>query len=299
MVTEHPFHARAGLTPKRVLAIYDRHERIGAKAVARLAARQEKAVLRELQKATRAGMLTPEEHAEHRAHALRAVREGTLTAAEASPLERSWCVGAEGGHPGMCERVAADEVFDPEFWRLETAKALEPFLEGTWMEGGQRAADGLGLGFDVFDESVLQAMERRRDLLSDRVTRTTRAVLDAQLLQAGVEGGESVEELAGRIKAVFADLADWRAVTIARTETVGGYNAASHVVARESGLVVKRQWLATQDDRTRASHNRVNGETVEGTDSYYSNGLLHPGDPSGPARETVRCRCVELFIQED
>src|SRR5690606_29436463 len=127
---------------------------------------------------------------------------------------------------------------------------------------------------------------------------TTRAVLDAQLLQAGVEGGESVDELADRIRAVFTDLSTWRAETIARTETVGGYNAASHVVARESGLVVKRQWLATLDDRTRASHARINGETIDGTDSRYSNGLLHPGDPSGPARETVRCRCVEIFIQE-
>jgi SPP1 gp7 family putative phage head morphogenesis protein len=120
-------------------------------------------------------------------------------------------------------------------------------------------------------------------------------VLDAQLLQAGVEGGESIDQLTERVRAVYADMETWRATAIARTETVGGFNAASRLGAVASGVVTSRTWLAAHDDRVRETHAAMDGETITGLAGVYSNGLLHPGDPTAPPSETVNCRCVETY----
>ena len=62
-------------------------------------------------------------------------------------------------------------------------------------------------------------------------------------------------------------------------------------VAKSRGANVLKQWDATLDGRTRPSHARIDGEIRE-TDEEYSNGLMFPGDPSGPAAEVINCRCV-------
>lgn len=247
------YATRAGLTPKRVLALYARHEKAGKRAVARLAARQEKAVLRELKAQARA----------------------------ADPTQ-------------LAARIKASDLFDATFWRGETVTALEPFLAAVWAEGGNRAADGFGLDWSDVDDQVHDAMASRLDVLAGQVTDTTRAVIEAQVLKAGVEGGESVDELADRIRAKFAELSTSRAETIARTETVGGFNAAAHTVAGEAEGDYDRVWLATDDDDTRRSHRSMDGERAK-PGKPYSNRLMFPGDPSGKPSETVNCRCVELF----
>ena len=62
-------------------------------------------------------------------------------------------------------------------------------------------------------------------------------------------------------------------------------------VAKSRGANVMKQWDATLDGGTRPSHARIDGEIRE-TDEKYSNGLMFPGDPSGPAAEVINCRCV-------
>jgi len=283
----------AARNPRRVQAFYDRHERVGARAVARLAKRQERQVLRDLRK------LHPRGLAELYAmladtDTVRITGSPWTELPVASPLPLGGVALEQGG-----QRVAADEVFDNAYWREQTVEYLDSFMAGVWEGAGVDAANTLGISLDLFDARVLDSMRTRALILADQVTKTTRAVLDAQLLQAGVEGGESIDQLAARVRAVFTDLSGPRARTIARTETVGGFNATSRIAAQESGVVKGRTWLAANDDRVRDSHQAINGETVNGMAGAYSNGLLHPGDPNGPPRETVNCRCVETYVLED
>lgn len=275
---------RAAPTVASQLAAYDRHERIGRKALDRLAARQAKAVLRELNK-TRA-MAPAQTWEGYTGH--------TMPIPRATPDAHAPTMTHDTG-----QRMAADDLFSVNYWRAETVAALEGFMAGTWAEAGERAARQFGLDWDVLDPQVAEAMTARLGVLAGQVTDTTRAILDAQILQHGVEEGESVDDLADRLRVVFTDLAGWRAKLIARTETVGGFNASAHTVAAASGLVVSRQWLATTDARTRPSHARLDGHRIAGTDGTYPNGCAYPGDPNGPADETVNCRCVELFDTED
>lgn len=59
------------------------------------------------------------------------------------------------------------------------------------------------------------------------------------------------------------------------------------------GADILKEWDATLDSHTRPSHQAVDGEVKE-LEEAFSNGLMFPGDPSGPAREVCRCRCALL-----
>jgi Phage Mu protein F like protein len=57
---------------------------------------------------------------------------------------------------------------------------------------------------------------------------------------------------------------------------------------------VQRTWYAIGDPKTRDTHAAQSGET-RGHDEPFTNGLMYPGDPDGPASEVVNCRCWLTF----
>ncbi len=85
-------------------------------------------------------------------------------------------------------------------------------------------------------------------------------------------------------------------LTISRTEghrvqEKAGLDALRR--AKEKGADVIKQWDSTLDGNTRESHRQVDGEIRE-VEEKFSNGLMYPGDPSGPAAEVCNCRCTML-----
>jgi hypothetical protein len=95
--------------------------------------------------------------------------------------------------------------------------------------------------------------------------------------------------------ALDAEQSYWqvRAQRIARTESTGAYNAAGLAALSDEGEAEKA-WIATRDSRTRPSHVLADRQVVPLTQPFDVGGapLLMPGDPSGPAEETVNCRCT-------
>lgn len=201
--------------------------------------------------------------------------------------------------PGWEVRTQPDDLFDERFWVEQTQELLGGFVGQVFDGGAAQTAKALGLDFSLFDDAVTAGMRGRLDTLADVVTATTKQAIGEALLEPGVEAGESVPKLADRLTAVFDGLETWRAEMIARTETVGGHNAASRTAAGASGLVTARQWLAASDGRVRDSHAELDGHVTNGMDDPYPNGLLHPGDPSGDPAETINCRCVETYVLAD
>lgn len=274
---------RAGLSFDEAQHEYELHEKIGARAVKRLAAKQEAVVLQNLHKLFgRSGSW--------------AAKRKALD--EALELRRAVAAGELDDPDGLAPvalRAAVDDLLDAERAAVMTREQIESFLAGVWVKGGTVTAKMLGIGFDVFEPDVLARMDERLDVLAAQVTETTRTVLEERVLLEGVAAGETVDELAVRVRSIFTDLSSWRAQLIARTETVGGFNASSYATAEGTGLVTARVWLSTGDTRTRDSHVRLDSERVVAFDQRYSNGCLFPGDPSGRAEETIMCRCVEQY----
>lgn len=261
-------------SPDAIERAYARGEELGRRTIARLAAKQQRVVARKLKDAESRGKLD----------VLIALNRSHVPEAVARPEHVEQL------------RQQADDLFDRAYWLDYSREALEPFVAAVYDGGAELAARALGLSFELFDAEVTAQMRARLDTLAGQITDTTHGVIERELLREGVESGESIPKLADRIKSVFDGLATYRAETIARTETVGGHNAASRIAATSSGLVTRREWVATKDTRTRDSHVELDGYTTNGVDDAYPNGCMYPGDPAGPARETVNCRCVELFV---
>jgi uncharacterized protein with gpF-like domain len=57
-------------------------------------------------------------------------------------------------------------------------------------------------------------------------------------------------------------------------------------------------WLSMRDEKVRDSHRAIDGE-VRNLGEQFSNGLLFPHDPNGPADEVVNCRCDLLAVEDE
>ena len=55
-------------------------------------------------------------------------------------------------------------------------------------------------------------------------------------------------------------------------------------------------WLATDDSRTRETHDLADGQRTLMSEPFRVGGaaLMFPGDPRGPAQEVINCRCSLL-----
>lgn len=132
----------------------------------------------------------------------------------------------------------------------------------------------------------------RRKITS--IAETTRAQIVAKV-DAGYRAGLGVSEIAKAISADVPMISRWRGALIARTETHGAANFGADAAAKETGLTLRKEWVAAQDERTRLSHSVLDGDTV-GMDDAFSNGMMYPGDPSGPPEEVINCRCAVSHI---
>lgn len=164
-------------------------------------------------------------------------------------------------------------------------------LIGDVMKG---AAVDLGVSFspDMADPNVVRFLENRSQRFAEEVLETTWVQLKESLSE-GVQAGEGIPELAGRVDTVM-DSRKSSAETIARTEVVSSVNAGAAESWRQSGVVTGKSWLAALDERTRETHVAAHGQEV-GLDEPFTVGgeeLMYPGDSAGSAENVINCRCA-------
>ncbi|MDV9194324.1 phage portal protein [Streptomyces sp. Wh19] len=279
-------------------AAYDDLEAAGVRTVQALAREQQARVLRDFDRLMGKPQRSSGWLAELRTEACALAREDTVRLAppdlDAVPAARATDMDVAVGPAGWEERIRVREIFDPRYWRRRTAEVLAPVVERAWRRGGVSIAPS----FDLDEPDVAGALADRIDELAGQVTATTEQVLRSQLLTHGVAEGESIPELRARIQNVFANLSNFRATMIARTETVGGYSAASHMAALDRGAV-RKTWGATDDTRTRRSHRAAHGSTVAMNKRFPLTESRWPADPAAPANQSIQCRCFLTFEFEE
>lgn len=145
----------------------------------------------------------------------------------------------------------------------------------------------------------------RITLISGTTEDRFKQIVKEQVL-IGENEGYSIDKIAANIQKQLNISNAYRAVRIARTETVSASNAGSLAGAKASNLPLKKVWLATKTGNTRHSHEDMNGVSVEMAENfnvpiYEGNNLLghepmqHPGDPSGSAGNVINCRCTIVY----
>ena len=110
-----------------------------------------------------------------------------------------------------------------------------------------------------------------------------------RILTEGYRDGLGVKDVRNRIMERYQQFTGWEANRIARTEMQTAHNMGVMQTYQEMGVQYK-EWRSAHDKRTRRSHSLLDGEIVKVGDKF-SNGLMFPGDKSGPIEEWINCRC--------
>lgn len=119
--------------------------------------------------------------------------------------------------------------------------------------------------------------------------------INSSVLQ-GILQGESMDKIAQRLLPVMHNN-ESASIRNARTIVTGAENAGrldSYKRLEEEGVIMKKVWIATGDDRTRESHLVMDGQEVDVDEPFIDgdgNELDHPADPSAPAETVYNCRC--------
>ncbi len=190
------------------------------------------------------------------------------------------------GYIDLYQSVGVSFAWDT-FEGLTMQKQEDETLEDIWM---QRLKEFV----------VLEAKERIEGVITFSVEEVKK------VLEEGIQEGYGIEKIARNIQSSNG-MSRVRARRIARTEIVSASNEGSMVGARATSLNLQKEWLSTQDGRTRTfvdsnwSHVQADGETVGMDEMFEDTGepLKYPGDPSGSAGNVINCRCTVVHKTYD
>lgn len=184
---------------------------------------------------------------------------------------------------GVFDKSLPKKILDVKKESKLFADISLPFIEQYFKDSGEQALAGLAPAeeFNV-SQSRQNALEKRAEFLAKSVNETTADRLE-KLIADGLDRGLGNNDIADSIRQLYAEVPVWRADMIARTEATNANNEGLMEGYKQSGIATHKEWVATQDDRTRDEHLALNGEVVP-VENDFSNGLPFP--------QEVNCRCV-------
>jgi len=165
---------------------------------------------------------------------------------------------------------------------------------------------GLDFGFSVYDNAtVSKILKDEPTLLPPRIVKHSEDVdwyhkIINNCVTQGIIQGESIPEIAKRIAETTGERGEHAAIRNARTAMTAAQNAgrieAMHA-AQELGIKLQKRWLATLDNRTRDSHQHLDGQVQNVDDPFESDYgyIMFPGDPWAEPADVYNCRCTLLY----
>jgi hypothetical protein len=245
-----------GLTPIREQAYQER-------VMLTLARQSEKAITREIQRATRAIGRDVEGAIDTHEQRMSDIITGLYNRAFNEFGRRMWNAAKKSNKP---DEVKRDVPLTPQFdlarkiWIRSVAAEKVTQIAGTTKEQAQR---------------IIQ-------------NATADAIAD------GLDEAQTASLIQARIATDGGNLSRLRSRVISRTESHAASNASNQMAAKASGLPMVKEWISSGDiTRTRDTHIFANGQKVGIDEPFVIGGdyLMQPGDPSGSAKEVINCRC--------
>lgn len=159
----------------------------------------------------------------------------------------------------------------------------------------QKIDTGKSLLSRILSWAKLNAASAASDISATTEKRIRNTIVD------GIENNEHPREIAASIWDRVGGIAFSRAYMIARTEShaahMTGQQMSVEDASKELKLPMTKEWVATEDARTRETHQHADGQIVN-LDKKFRVGkawLRYPGDPKGPPEEIINCRCVPVY----
>ncbi len=143
--------------------------------------------------------------------------------------------------------------------------------------------------YHKYGKAVAKQIKEGKQLAWDK--KRVKSVLTQAVLQ-----GESIPKISNRLIAVTGG--DRKAaIRNARTMMTGVQNAGridAYERASDMGIPVKKQWMATVDDRTRHWHRDLDGVAVDLDQPFHNEmgDIMFPADPDADPANVYNCRCT-------
>lgn len=123
----------------------------------------------------------------------------------------------------------------------------------------------------------------------------------------GIIQGEGIENITKRLIETLCTQNENRMRTFARTSITGAQNAGKQAQmedAEDMGIKMKKRWLATLDNRTRDTHQELDGQEVPVDEPFtvmvdgQKEEIDYPGDPNAEPCLVYNCRCTMIEVYE-
>ena len=206
----------------------------------------------------------------------------------------------------VTENIQSKSFIPAAEWTEEIARQCSPFLRLAFQGGADSMIAQLGgdpsmrlLAVPKLSDAVQQAALA----FAESTLQTTNLEVDAAVaevrreLQQGLPRGEANRKITEKIEGIFSDLSERRSYLIAETESARARHAGEVLMAKESGLTVRKKWIA--DGLACPTCSTLDGRIVgleepfadDGRSGPYSR-IDHP--PAHPA-----CRCSQGYEVSD
>lgn len=198
---------------------------------------------------------------------------------------------------GLKPRALGDDIFDDALENEAIKASFKPVLLKQLEFGGAQLWQEFGLGDFTLPPKAATDYLAKAGTRWEEINGLTHTNLRETLIEA-LDKGESFEQMAERVRAVFDAGQDIRAETIALTETNTAINAGRHEGLMESPLELK-VWMSANLENSRPEHQDAGERYATGIPKdepfVLANGakLMFPGDSSlgaGPG-DTINCKC--------
>lgn len=163
------------------------------------------------------------------------------------------------------------------------------------------------IGLTGPQESAARRFEEALEDMSPKALRRELDARDRKTIRRAIREGKAltqkqIDNMVARYRRRALKL---RAETIARTEVLRALHEGQEEMLRQvidaqkidAGTLV-RTWRTAADSKVRSSHRFMDGQD-RALGEVFTTGnnflLAYPGDPDGPASETINCRCTLTF----
>lgn len=186
---------------------------------------------------------------------------------------------------------------------------LEVFAENAnYMMFGIEQGTGATAAFGLYDAgAVLRLVKDEPNLLpmpeidEEKDYQWYNKIINNAVTQ-GIIQGESLDKICLRISEESGERGLNALRRNARTAYTGAQNAGRVEGLKrardELGIHVKKRWMSTLDDKTRDSHQDLDGKTAEIDEPFESllGPIMFPGDPDADPGNVYNCRCTLTYV---
>lgn len=156
--------------------------------------------------------------------------------------------------------------------------------------------------FTLIDENTVKRLQKDGTITLPQKTvdatkdmRWNMKQLNSKLLQ-GIMNGDPIPKIAQSFTEVIGnnEVSTTRAARTMCTNAENSGRQDSYENLEAQGVVQKKVWIATPDDRTREAHLELDGQEVDIDEPFVDmdgNDLMYPGDPDAAPETVWNCRC--------